>query len=58
MMKDYRLYFMSAEDRILRAEDIECEDDAAALEAARVLDHAAVIEIWCGTRLVGRVTAT
>jgi hypothetical protein len=54
-MNDYRLYFMSAEDHVLRAEDIQCEDDAAALEAARILDHAAVIEIWCGTRLVGRV---
>jgi len=56
-MNDYRLYFMSADDHVLRAQDIECADDAAALEAARILDHAAVIEIWCGKRLVGRVTA-
>lgn len=54
-MNDYRLYFMSADDHVLRAQDLECADDAAALEAARVLDHAAVIEIWCGKRLVGRV---
>lgn len=54
-MNDYRLYFMSSEDHVLRADDIQCEDDAGALEAARILDHAAVIEIWCGARLVGRV---
>lgn len=54
-MNDYRLYFMSAADHVLRAEDIECADDAAAFAAARILDHAAVIEIWSGARLVGRV---
>ena len=54
-MNDYRLYFLSADDHVLRAEDIQSADDAAALDAARILGHAAVIEIWCGTRLVGRV---
>jgi hypothetical protein len=56
-MNDYRLYFLSAEDHVVRAQDLEGQDDAAALEAARVLDHAAAIEIWCGNRRVGRVTA-
>lgn len=54
-MPDYRLYFMSADDHVVRAQDLDCPNDEAARAAARRLDHATVIEIWSGKRLVGRV---
>lgn len=54
-MPEYRLYFLNAADKILRAEDLDCGDDSAAVEAAHALDHAAAIEIWSGRRLVARV---
>ena len=54
-MADYRLYFLNANNRIVRAEDLDCADDAAAVAAAQALDHAASIEIWNRRRLVGRV---
>ena len=49
---------LDAAGRIASATDAICEDDAQAAATARALlrDHPAV-EIWCGARLVGRVTA-
>jgi hypothetical protein len=37
------------------AVEIEVQDDAAAVDKAIKLDHAYVIEIWSGARLVSRV---
>ena len=54
-MLSYRLYFMTADDRIARGEDMEFDGDAAALAAARTLDHAHALEVWQGRRKVGRV---
>ncbi|MDO9486749.1 MAG: hypothetical protein Q7J32_00105 [Sphingomonadaceae bacterium] len=54
-MPEYRLYFLNEGDRIIRAEDLDCADDDAAVAAALALDHAAVVEIWNRQRLVTRV---
>jgi hypothetical protein len=54
-MVHYRLYFQNAAGRFMRAEDVEVDDDAAAREVARELDHVYGIEIWTGTRIVGIV---
>lgn len=54
-MPEYRLYFLNDGDRIIRAQDLDCADDDAAIAAALALDHAAVIEIWNRRRLVSRV---
>jgi hypothetical protein len=54
-MQHYRIYRLSSDDRIIEALDFEAEQDAEAEAEAIRLDHAAVVEIWCDTRLVARV---
>jgi hypothetical protein len=51
----YRLYFQNAAGHFMRAKDVEADDDTAARDAARQLDHAHWIEIWTGTRMAGIV---
>lgn len=54
-MPDYRLYRLNELNRIIQAVEYSgVDDDAAVAEAIRI-DHAAVVEIWCGWRLVSRV---
>jgi len=53
----YHLYRLNAAAQILAAaEHVDCHGDgmAHAIAASLVGDHAAV-EIWAGTRLVGRI---
>jgi hypothetical protein len=57
-MAHYRAYFMRG-DHIAAAEDVDAEDDAAALLAADQLltgSRFASIEIWQEKRLVGRLS--
>lgn len=54
-MTEYRLYFLNDADKILRREDVECADDAAAVALAYDHDHAQSIEIWEGKRVVATV---
>ncbi len=53
----YRCYFTDENDRIKAVEQLECEDDAAALmKAEQVLTLSAyrTAELWQGSRLVGK----
>jgi hypothetical protein len=54
-MRDYRLYFLNAEARIMRSEVVTVETDADACAEAERLDHAYAIEIWEGARKVALV---
>ena len=54
-MPSYRLYRLNAADKIIDAIDFDGPDlNSAKTEAARI-DHAEIIEIWCGTQLAARV---
>jgi hypothetical protein len=54
-MPSYRFYFMTENDRIARGQNVECADDEEALRRARTLNHANAVEVWEGSRTVGRV---
>lgn len=51
----YRLYFFDRTGHIVRREEFELETDAQALDKARELDHADLIEVWDRERKVGAV---
>ena len=54
-MASYRLYRLNAADKIIDAIDFDGPDlNSAKTEAVRI-DHAEIIEIWCGTQLAARV---
>jgi hypothetical protein len=52
---DYKFYFLTAANKILRREDVACADDAAAVALGYERDHAHAIEIWQGKRVVATV---
>jgi len=55
-MPEYRLYRLNAAGRVCAPGiEVMLVDDAEAVVEALRLDHADVIEIWCGKRLVTRV---
>ena len=54
-MGNYRFYFLDRANKILRREDADCADDAAAVATAYDRDHAHSIEIWDGKRIVATV---
>lgn len=54
-MPSYRFYFMTVGDRIMRGQDVECDNDDDALARARSLHNAHGIEVWEGRRKVGRI---
>ncbi len=54
-MGDYKVYFLDGANKIVRREDVECADDAAAVALAYERDHAHSIEIWEGKRVVATV---
>ena len=58
IMSSYRLYRLNAADRIIDAIDFDGPDVNSAKSEAVRIDHADIIEIWCGTRLVARVDPT
>jgi hypothetical protein len=59
LMANYRLYFIGADDHIVKAEVIDCPTDDDAIAAARVVcaEHPAV-EVWERARRVQRVDAS
>lgn len=57
-MPDYRFYLLDMKDRIARGVDAACANDGDALERARSFGHRHAVEVWLGTRSVGRVEHT
>ncbi len=51
-MSEYKLYCLDRNGRITRRVDLEANDDAQAIAAARDLKHPAECELWSGTRKV------
>jgi hypothetical protein len=56
-MAYYRLEFLDSENRILRAQSIDCENDAAAESAATAKVGSLAIELWDYDRCVKRFEA-
>ena len=58
-MAPHRIYPLAADNHIFAPpHDVECaSDQAAADEAATLIGDHPAIEVWNGTRLVGRLTA-
>jgi hypothetical protein len=56
-MADYRCYLVNNLDQILSATELQCEADSEAMLQAGALaqSQSLIVEIWNGTRLVGRV---
>ena len=56
-MASYRLYCLDWQGKIMAAEWIEAEDDAAALAAARALAKPTDCELWLRNRMIDRIEA-
>jgi hypothetical protein len=54
-MPSYRIYRLNAANKIIDALDFEGPDLASVKAEAIRIDHAEIIEIWCGARMVARV---
>jgi alkanesulfonate monooxygenase SsuD/methylene tetrahydromethanopterin reductase-like flavin-dependent oxidoreductase (luciferase family) len=50
---DYRAFKVGPDGHFVGFEPITCDTDDEAIERAKRLLDAYVIEIWCGERLVG-----
>jgi hypothetical protein len=48
----YRLYFLDAARHIRDVMELECEDDAQAIEAAEQLHDGRAMELWRRARIV------
>jgi hypothetical protein len=58
-MPHYRLYLLDPNDRIIRGADLEAiDDDDACLLASDGFHDRAVVEVWSGTRYIGRIVAS
>ncbi len=55
-MSYYRLYFLNGA-RIERAEELHAGDDVEAMRVARARAASHAVELWCGARKVGAVSA-
>ncbi len=53
-MLEYRLYFLNSTGRIMRREEFVSPDDAQALAHAKQFVDGLALELWSGTRVVGR----
>ena len=55
-MAEYRAYLVGDEGHIMGFEPLVCDDDGEAIEQANGLFEGAAIELWCGERLVTRIS--
>jgi hypothetical protein len=56
-MANYRAYQIGPDGHIQQGVDLECADDAEAIEAADQLVGDCAVELWRGTRMVARLEA-
>jgi hypothetical protein len=56
-MANYRAYQIGPDGHIQQGVDLECADDAEAIEAADQLVGDCAVELWRGTRKVARLEA-
>jgi hypothetical protein len=55
-MPDYRAYFVGLEKHFIGYRGFACRDDGEAIEQANKLFEGPTIELWCGARLVTRIS--
>jgi hypothetical protein len=53
-MPDYRVYVIGSDGHFLRAIQLDCRDDAAAIESAKQLIDGNDIELWQRDRRIAR----
>jgi hypothetical protein len=53
-MGQYRAYIIGSDGHIIRAIEIDCADDGAATEQAKLLVEGNVAELWQRERIVGK----
>ena len=54
-MAHYRAYLLGKDHRILKAVDLDCANDTAAIASAEQFHDIHHVEIWQGKRLLGKV---
>ena len=54
-MAHYRAYFLQRDNSISTAIDLDCESDGHAIETITGMGSADPIEVWQGTRRVGKI---
>jgi hypothetical protein len=54
-LASYRLYCLDGAGKIMTAEWLEADSDAAALDQARQREQPLACEVWDRERLVGRI---
>ncbi len=59
-MADYKLYFLNRSDHVRKRIDLDCRDDAHAIEVVgeHIKDAPFAMELWQGSRLVKRFDST
>jgi hypothetical protein len=55
-MRDYRIYLLNDEGRIVASHEFQGPDDQSALDAALAYCDDQAVEVWQGARRVGRFT--
>jgi len=56
LMPTYRVYFVGRDDHFHGATTVECDtDDEACARALEQIGTFPAVEVWCGTKAVGRV---
>jgi hypothetical protein len=55
-MPDYSAYFVEPDEEFIGYRGFACADDAEAIEKAKGIFRGPTIELWCGARLVTRIT--
>ena len=56
-MSGYRLYLLENDGHIKERIDMECADDAEAIQAADQIGHEFEMELWCLARVVKKYPA-
>jgi hypothetical protein len=56
-MANYRVYIIGIDGRFIRAIQLECADDNAAIESAKQFDGGHDVELWSGDRFITRLAA-
>ncbi|MDB5636914.1 MAG: hypothetical protein JWP51_1822 [Bradyrhizobium sp.] len=55
-MQDYRAYFVESPIHFIGYRRFVCQDDGEAIEKANEIFEGPTIELWCGARLVTRIS--
>jgi hypothetical protein len=56
-MAEYRIYLVGCDGHFVGSEPLVCGDDVEAIERVKRLVDANDVELWCGVRLVIRLSS-